>query len=144
MDKLLIAPIGEGLRGDLVPFMAPEDSFQSLENVYIYNGKVRRKPTVLRQVEALNALQSRLRVLLGVILPGGTFAGTIVGSTYKVGQQFSIVDTVYTAYQINGLTYVSPPDGSTCTYNTNTGVYGFTGCAAGAQVYFYQIGRANV
>jgi len=137
MDKLLIAPIGEGLRSDLVPFMTPEDSFQTLENVYIYNGKVRRKPTIIRQGQATSILESRLRILIGVILPDGTLLGQVPGSTHKKGQQFSIGTVVYTAYQDNGFTYVSQADGSSCDYDTNNGDYQFAGCTPGASVYFY-------
>ena len=137
MDKLLIAPIGEGLKTDIVPFMAPEDSFQTLENAFIFNGSIRRKPTIYRQEDATTILESRLRMLLGVILPDGSLVGNVPAGIGKLGQQFSVGNTLYTVYQVAGNTYVAPADGSACTYDIATKAYTFAGCVPGTAVYFY-------
>lgn len=138
MDKLLIAPIGNGLKTDIVPFMAPEDSFQELENVFIYNGSIRRKPTISRQRDATSILESRLRVLLGVIDGTGAKFGNVPGNLAgKLGQQFSVGNTLYTVYQANGVMYLAPDDGSVGTFNIATLAYAFAGCTIGASIYFY-------
>lgn len=137
MDKLLIAPISEGIKTDLVPFMLPEDAFQEMTNAMIYNGVIRRKPVAVREESSISTLQSRLRIQLGVITGAGTLAGNVPAGIYKVGQQFSIGDVTYTSFQVNGLTYVSVDDGSAAIYNTNTGAYTFAGCTPGATVYYY-------
>ena len=79
MDKFLIAPIKSGLKKDLVPFMMPEDAFQLLRNMFIYEGKIKRRPSsILLDPTDARGLNSRLRIKIGTSDAGGGFNFPIV------------------------------------------------------------------
>lgn len=152
MDRFLIAPINTGLQTDLKPWLTPEDSFQQLNNAYVFRGRVRKRfgsyytgsgwPSA-----AVASLYSRLRVALtggagvGVTDGAGIAAGTVPGAVFKVGQAFSVGGIIFTV--ITGGAGANPmlrSDGSleAATYNAATGAYNITIAALPAtQVYFY-------
>jgi len=138
MDKFLIAPIKSGLKTDIVPFMTPEDSFQSLKNMFIYEGKIRRRPgTVLMDTADARGLTSRLRINIGTTnVVTGDLGITVVPGTAAIGQQFSVGATIFTVYQANGAMTVSPA-GATGTFNVGTNTVTITGATPNTTVYFY-------
>ena len=138
MDKYLIAPINKGLKLDVVPFMAPEDAFQTLTNMYIKDGSIIKKQIKVLQNSNNYGATCRLRHLLGNTDGVGNFTGIVPGAptTSDAGQQFMIGTILYTSYQTTGALYVSSGT-STATFNTNTGAVAFTGAAATTAVYWY-------
>jgi len=137
MDKFLIAPIKGGIKTNLVPFMIPEDTFQQLRNMFIYEGKIRRRPGArFLDITDARGLTSRLRINIGTTDGAGNLGATVVPGTGAIGQQFSVGATIFTVYQANGAMYVSPA-GATGTFNTGTNTVTITGAAATTIVYWY-------
>jgi len=143
VDKFLIAPINSGLHTDLVPFLTPEDSFTTLKNMYISDGKIVRRPsTYLLDTTNARGLNSRLRVNIGTTDPvSGDFAALIAdfaGSAPALGQQFSVGDTLFTIYQDIGAM-----KSSTLGVTGNNNIIGppisvnITGAAVNTIVYWY-------
>jgi len=140
MDKILIAPFNHGLKTDFVQFLIPDDAFQVLNNMVIYEGKIKRRPAArfLDDTDA-RGLTSRLRVNIGTTDPvTGNLAATIVPGVAEVGQQFSVGNTIFTSYQAVGAMSVSPA-GATGNFNIVAGVgtVDITGAPVGATVYWY-------
>ena len=115
-DRFLIAPFSEGLITAIEPWLLPDEAFASLSNAYVWRGRVRKRfggqLMGTGSISALDApLLSRLRVGLGNTNAGtGNIAGTI-GGIKKVGQQFSVSDTIFTIY--------NPAAGDNPMYSTN-------------------------
>ena len=146
-DKFLIAPINVGLQNDIEPFLLPDDAFARLNNAYIRHGRVRKRFGSMH-MGALGQRSSRLRIALtggagvGVTDGAGAATGLIstsgAGTTYKVGQMFSIGTELFTVTAlgtpanmlISGAT-------TTATYNTTTGAFNFVGATPTTKVYFY-------
>ena len=140
-DRFLIAPYQSGLDKSLSPWLTPEESFQKLDNVNIFRGKI-----VKRFGAQLTGdhLTSRARIALtvagaGITDAGGDAAGDITtngggGLVFKVGQQFSVGADVFTVYQ-SGAMYSTGV--ATGTFNTATGAYTITGADALTQIFFY-------
>ena len=115
-DRFLVAPIKEGLRTDLRPWLLPESAFERLENAYMYEGRVRKRfgstytgsgwPTAAEE-----QLYSRLRIALtgasGTTDVFGDAAGTVpgdkFGAAFEIGQLFSVGDQLFTVYQAGGV-----------------------------------------
>jgi len=138
MDKFLIAPINSGLKTDRVPFMIPEDAFQRLENMIIYEGAIRRRPPSLSlDINDARSLTSRLRINIGTTnAVTGNLPATVVPGTAALGQQFSVGATIFTVYQNNGAMHVSPA-GATGTFNVGTKTVTITGATPSTTVYWY-------
>lgn len=148
-DRFLIAPIKEGLRTDLKPWLLPESAFQRLENAYMYEGRIRKRfgssyTGTGWTDENTQALFSRLRIALtggagvGTTDGGGAATGTVPGSVFGAGQMFSIGDEIFTVNQ-TGTPAVMLTTGAatTHTFNTTTGAYSFNGADPTTQIYFY-------
>jgi len=137
MDKILIAPFKHGMQDNLVEFMLPDDAFQSLENMIIYQGKIKRRPGS-QHLDTTDArgLTSRLRINVAITDPAGNAGPFIVPGTASIGQQFSVADTIFTVYQANGAMSVSPA-GATGTFNVGTSTATIVGAAPGTTIYWY-------
>ena len=150
-DRFMIAPLNSGLRTDLKPWMIPDDSFAQLDNAYIFRGRVKKRfGSRLTGTgwadEDLAPLFSRLRIALaggagvGITDAAGVAAGNVPGAIFKVGQIFSVGDTIFTVTTAGAGIQMLRTDGSVeaATYNTANGAYSITIAAAPAtQVYFY-------
>ncbi len=98
-DSFLIAPFKQGQRGDLRPWLIPEDAFEVLENVVTWRGRVKKRfGTRYTGANALSAatthLNSRVRVSMGAYAADPTTITPPI--TLAIGQQFSIGTTVFT------------------------------------------------
>jgi hypothetical protein len=71
---------------------------------------------------------------VGTTTAAGIATGIVPGSIYKVGQQFSIGDTVFTVPATG--TMLRTAGAGACTFNTTTGAYSFTGVDATTQIFF--------
>lgn len=149
-DRFLIQSFNTGLQKNTQKFQVMEDAFTTLNNAYVWRGSViKRFGGVHMGFGAPNAqmasLFSRLRVNIGTTNAGGVLAGnvgaTLGGSTFKVGQQFSIGTEIFTvvnsAAGVNPMTSTAAVPAVTRTYNLATGAYNFIGAAAATNVFFY-------
>lgn len=104
-DRFLIAPINGGLQTDTEPWLIPDDAFERLDNAYIYKGRVRKRfgsTTTGTGAGIMAPMLSRVRIPL----PGGAGVGTtdasgyatgiVPGVIFKVGQMFSVANTIFT------------------------------------------------
>lgn len=135
---------GAGLDTSLKPFLIPDNAFQSLNNAYVFRGRVRKRfGSRLMQgstppTPGYEQLQSRLRINLGILMSGhaynlNTDLLEISGNIAAIGQMFSMGDQIFTVYQ-DGDMYTT---GSvTGTIDTATGIFTFTGSMPSA-FYFY-------
>jgi len=149
-DRFLIAPIKDGLRTDLKPWLLPESAFEKLSNAYLYEGRIRKRfgSTFTGSGWAgagTQPLYSRLRIELtggaavGITDVNGDATGTVPGNIFKIGQLFSIGTEIYTVYQLGvPADMLTNSAGATVyTYNTTTGVYDFEDATPNTQIYFY-------
>jgi len=154
MDKFLIAPFDSGLDKSAAPFLTPEDSFQRMNNAYLYRGRVRKR--FGSRYMGSDSLKTRFRVNLSYLGAGKGItdnAGNAVvalpdkvpGIKYKVGQQFSIGAQIFTVHEL-----VTPPSavavtmlstgagvGIYTTTGANAGIFSFAGCDALTNIFFY-------
>lgn len=143
-DRFLVAPINGSLQTDLRPWLIPEQSFTTLNNAYVFRGRVRKRfGEQLMGVGADSSLTapllSRVRIQVATIT-GGAASGTVPGNYFAIGQLFSIVDEIFTVWQ-TGTPATMLDTGTTTvkTYNTTTGAFNFAGNPSpdGTPVYFY-------
>lgn len=100
IDRFMIAPINSGMTKDLKPWLIPDDAFESLTDCYVFRGRVRKRFGALpmnqsTSVEGQNET-TRLRVNIGTTDASGAASGTVPGSTFAVGQMFSIGNEIFT------------------------------------------------
>lgn len=142
LDRFLIAPMNEGIREDLRPWLIPDNAFEELNNAYIFRGRVKKRfgSTAMDTTvaSAQQPLYSRLRINLGNTDGSGNIAGTVPGAVFKLGQMFSIGNEVFTVNATGTpLTMLTTGSATTRTYNTTTGAYDIQGAAAATACYFY-------
>ena len=102
-DRFLIAPIKNGLHQDLRSWLCPEDSFESLNNAYVFRGRVRKR-FGSDYMNSGDPLSSRLRINIGVTDNDGSFGVTPTknapGEIWKIGQMFSIGTESFTVTKL--------------------------------------------
>jgi len=138
-DKFLIGYTDNesGYQTNLKPWLINDNAFSALENAYVWRGRVRKRfgSTLMGSSQ----LQSRLRILMGVINGGGSFSGTVPGLDFNIGQMFSVGTNIYTVYQTGTpaamlAAVVSTGSG---TYDTSNGSVSIIFETVGTQVWFY-------
>lgn len=147
-DRFLIAPINTGMQTDLKPWLTPEDSFEQLNNAYVFRGRVRKRfggrLMGTGWSSSLTApLFSRFRIQVNTITAGAA-SGTVPNGSIVagIGQMFSIGNEIFTV-PTTGTPVVmldtGPTPATTKTYNTTTGAYVFSGVTAPdtTPVWFY-------
>jgi hypothetical protein len=132
-DRFIIAPLNSGLVTDTRPWLIPDDAFASLYNAYVFRGRLRKRfgsrfmGTGWDSSET-QPLFSRFRINLGNTDESGDIGVSptvkVPGSIFKVGQQFSIGDEIFTV-AVAGTPGVMLDTGSSTvhTYNTSTGYF---------------------
>ncbi len=125
----------------LKPYALPDNAFASLNNAYVFRGRVRKRfgARLLRgttpPATGYEQLQSRLRINLGNTDGAGAFGpSTVPGAVFEIGQAFSVGSQIFTVYQNGALLSTGTATG---TYNTATGSVTIAGAAAATAVYFY-------
>jgi len=143
-DRFLIAPMKSGLVTDVKSWQIPEDAFARLNNAYVSKGIVRKRfgSELMGGTSAtslLDQLNSRLRVSLGSTDVAGSATGTVPGSVFAVGQQFSIGSEIFTVVETGtpGTMISTGGTSTTKTFNTSTGQYSFVGAPSTSTIYFY-------
>jgi hypothetical protein len=134
LKNYLIGPFQAGLERDLEPWLLPEDAFATLENAYVWRGRVRKRWGY--SLIGTNQLNSQLRMQIGTTNGSGNLSVTVPGSIYAVGQKFSVADQIFTVVTSGAASMLSTGAG-TGTYNTASGAVSITGAAANTAVYFY-------
>lgn len=142
MDRFLIAPLDQGQQTNLKPWLILDESFALQRNMYTWRGSVKKRfgtRVMNESVSAINQqLLSRLRIKVGTTNGSGTLAGTVPGSVFKVGQQFSVGSEIFTVYQTGAVQIMYTTGSSTThTYSTTNGAFNIVGAAAATDVYFY-------
>ena len=136
-DKFLIAPINSGIQRDTKPWLILDDSFQTLENVYTFRGRVRKRPG--GRLMQHQPYQSRLRINIGHTDGIGDISVTVPGSKFLVGQQFTIGTEILTVIAL-GIPAALLDTGNSLTarFNTTTGLLSITGSTnINTPVYYY-------
>lgn len=88
--------------------------------------------------DAVAPLYSRLRINIGTTNGSGNISITVPGIIYKVGQQFSIGDEIFTVTTLGTPGVMLTTGSSTVhTYNTTTGAVVINGAATTTDIYFY-------
>jgi hypothetical protein len=151
-DRFLIAPITEGQESDLKPFLIPDQAFTSINNAYVFRGRIRKRfgSRVLNTTVAptVQQLYTRLRIALvntgtglAVLTDGFGDANDILpgaGAAGAVGQMFSIGDQIFTIISgAAGVQNMLLTGGVTAQFNITTGNYIFDGCTPLTQIYWY-------
>jgi hypothetical protein len=142
-DRFLIAPFESGWQNNLKPWLIADDAFETLENAYVWRGRVKKRVggRLMGQggTDATAPLLSRFRRDLGLTLAGGNI--TVAGLTpTNVGMQFSIGDQIYTVVDITpGAQPMLNTGGGTATFDSATGTVAITGATAGVGItlWFY-------
>lgn len=94
-DRHLIGPINSGLQTDLRPFMIPEDAFTTMQNAYVFRGRVTKR--FGSSFMGTSQLTSRLRINIGTTDGSGNFAFTnLPGNLLNVGSAFSAGSIIFT------------------------------------------------
>lgn len=161
-EKFLIAPADHGLQTDLQPWRIMDDAFASLNNAYVWRGRVRKRFGSEYMINSYADSRLNIPLLYGTALPGGAGVGITDGAGHAVGVVagfpfslpvgFLIIDANSTTFftvtalggpnvmAISSLTIQDPkpiPPG-TCTFNTTTGAYVFNNAAANSQIFFFR------
>jgi hypothetical protein len=142
-DRFLIAPLQTGLQTNLPSWMIMEDAFETLNNAYVWRGRVRKRfgGGLMNAQQGITAgLLSRFRINVGTTDGSGSAAGTVPGDIFQVGQIFSIRSTIYTVVNSTpGLQTMLDTVGSTATkqFDVSTGNFVFAGAPATTVIYFY-------
>ena len=95
-DKFFIAPLATGLQSDLPPWMIMDDAFSSLQNAYIFRGRLRKRCGSSYMGNPPTQFNSRFKINLGLTDVSGALSGTVPGNIFQVGQAFSIGTQFFT------------------------------------------------
>lgn len=138
IKSYLISPYESGQQRDIQPWLLPEDAFETLQNAYVWRGRVRKRFGTSFLGQLNDQKQTRLRLSLGDTDGNGDITVTVPGTIFKVGQMFSIGDELFT---VNALgtpsTLLDTGSATLATYNTTTGALVITGADATTTCYFY-------
>jgi hypothetical protein len=139
-QRFLIAPYNEngGLTTDVKPWHIPDNAFSTLQNAYIFRGRVRKR--FGSRWFGNDQLSSRLRVNIGNVPAMGAVNLPNVPIQLQIGQIFSVGNDIFTIYQLGvGVLTYSTNAAATATINSvaipNTVT--FTGEVAGTPIYWY-------
>ena len=136
LKSYLIGPLEEGQQNNVEPFYLPENAYFSLEDVYVWRGKLKKRFGY--SLIGSDDLNSRLRVKLGTTSASGNISVTVPGTVFKVGQTFSIGREVFTVNVMGTPAPLLKSGGATvATYNTTTGALVIEEGAPNTDCYFY-------
>jgi hypothetical protein len=143
MDRFLIAPFQSGLITGTSPWQIPEDAFEMLNNAYVFRGKVKKRFGSRYTGDSASStyaqLSSRLRINIGTTDGAGAIGPVIVpGAVGKIGQIFSIGNSIFTVVIANGQMLRSDFSVAVATFNIATGTVNIVGSPfPGTTVYWY-------
>ncbi len=144
-DRFYVGMLDKSATWDssLKPFLIPDNAFATLNNAYVFRGRVRKRfgsrlmEGTSVPVPGYEQLQSRLRINLGPLVSGAANDLNAMlgytGNIAAIGQMFSMGNNIFTVYQ-SGTMYTT--GAITGTINTTTGIFSFTGSLV-SDFYFY-------
>ena len=155
-DKFFIGPLQSGLQSDLKAWLIADDAYATLNNAYVWRGRVRKRfgskymgdsddpllaPLNSRLSTTINAVVGQGITTHGTGAPNtGIATSTVPGALFHVGQMFSIGTTIFTVYNIAaGAQQMLRSDGSAsaATFDITTGIYNFVDVPIDTVIYFY-------
>lgn len=152
-NRFLIAPFETGLQLNMKPWLIMDDAFETLQNAYVWRGRVRKRfGSKYTGNAAPTAAEIPLYSRLGIALTGGpgvgitsplpvvVAVGTVPGARFHQGQMFSIANVTFTVTHAAGVGNMLRSDnsGEVATYDIATGNYSIRIDAhPNTQVYFY-------
>ena len=150
-DRFLIAPLNSGLQTDLPKWQVMDDSWTSLNNAYVWRGRMRKRfgsrfmsaTSDLKQAPLLSRLRTQYdNAAVAMVTDGaGNITAIVPGATGFIGQMFSIGDYTYTIIsQAAGAQpmLTDDPAATVYTFNVTTGqVIITTATNHTTPVYFY-------
>ena len=142
-DRFLIAPFKTGLQTNLRPFLIMDDAFTTLQNAYVFRGRVRKRfgeqltgtgfPST-----TLAPFYSRTSVLLPDMTDGsGNYSVSVTGYPFGPGQFFTIGTNIFTVYQDGTPEDMLSTGPGTGTFDTTAGTVTIVGSFPNTPVYFY-------
>lgn len=140
-DKFLIGynDNNSGIQSNVKPWLITDNAFETLENVYVLRGRVRKRFGTVYM--GSSALDSRFSINIGTTDSSGDLSVTVPGSIFAIGQMFSCISDdetdMFTVYQTGTPGTCLSLTTATCTYNTSTGDVVITGASVTTDVYFY-------
>src|SRR5579872_6452047 len=119
-DRFLIGytDTNSGFQTNVKPWLLPDNAFQTLENAYVFRGRTRKRFGSIWT--GTDALSSRLRYQVATTDGSGDASGTVPGTVFAVGQQFSIGTTIFTVNALGTPATLLATGAGTMTYNTST------------------------
>lgn len=136
IKNYLIAPFDSGLQDNLEPWLLPEDAFETLEDAYVWRGRVKKRFGT--SLIGADPQRSRLRVNIGTTDVNGDLTVTVPGNIFEIGQMFSVENAIYTANQLGiPAPLLQTVATTTATYDTTTGQLVLVGAPPSQPVYFY-------
>lgn len=138
MDKFLIGYTdnNSGFQSNVKPWLLPDNAFSSLENLYVFRGRVRKRFGSVWM--GTTQLSSRLKVYSGTTNGSGAISGTADGAVFAIGQMFSCGSDIFTVNATGTpATLLSTNPAATMTYNTTTGAFSLTGSQITTELFFY-------
>lgn len=136
-NRFFIAPYDEnsGQQNNIRPWLIPDNAFETLNNAYVFRGRVRKRFGSRYFANENDSLKSRLRVNVGTTDGAGDNVLTAVPTaTGSIGQMFSIGTNKFTVVIVNGSMLQTTPI-TLATFNTGTGDFQFTGADALTDIY---------
>lgn len=142
MDRFLIAPLDEGQRTDVKPWLIADNAFAQLTNAYIFRGRIKKRfgSRVMNTTvdESVQQLYTRLNVGITATVPfnvgttdgAGDATATIAWPTFKLGQTLTVGAQLYTVNSILPGPQAMIATSGAATFNVLTGTYVITGCTA--------------
>lgn len=146
-DRFLIAPFNTGLQTNLRPWLIMDDAFETLQNAYVFRGRVRKRfgeqltGTGFTSTD-LAPFFSKVAVLIDMTDEAGDLSGTVPGDIFNIGQQFTIGNVIFTVYQLSTIPTPNPLMLSTSlaatgTFDTTNGNFVIVGAPPLTAVYWY-------
>jgi hypothetical protein len=146
-DRFLIAPLNSGMQTDLRPWLVPDDAFETLNNAYVFRGRLRKR--FGSQWMGSTQLSSRLRIQLETTDMSGNVStfiprtGNVPYVQGAIGQMFSIGTELFTVNDLGTPVALLHTGSSTLakfdtsTGNATSGQLIINGAAALTPVFFY-------
>ena len=142
-DRFLIAPFKTGLQTNLRPFLIMDDAFTTLQNAYVFRGRVRKRfgeqltgtgfPST-----TLAPFYSRVSVPVGTTDGSGDLSGTVPGDIFLPGQLFTVGTNIFTVISdVAGPQAMLSTGPGTGTFDVSNGNFVITGSIPAENVYWY-------
>lgn len=131
MPKLFIGPYKTGLERDVEPWLLPEEAFPTIEDAYVWRGRVKKKPGY-SFLGRLHLAPKLLPEVMG-ITPGG-------GTTFVGNLNFTPVSPGTVTITIGAFHTLTDNGNGTLSSATGTAVYGTIDYESGAVVLFIDPG----